>query len=138
MLFDKIVRRMAGADRNVRLETLLDYSGRLPDPPADLAASVDRDSARVDECQTPVFMFIGLDQAGLVTLEAEIPRESPTVRGYVSLLRSKIAGAAPTEVAAIPDDLLEKLGLAESLGMTRTQGLTAILGRIKRTVAGLT
>ena len=35
----------------------------------------------------------------------------------------------------MPDDLLDQLGLSETLGMTRTQGLTAILQRIKRTVA---
>jgi sulfur transfer protein SufE len=35
----------------------------------------------------------------------------------------------------VPDDLLDQLGLSETLGMTRTQGLTAILQRIKRSVA---
>ena len=32
----------------------------------------------------------------------------------------------------MPDDLLDQLGLTETLGMTRTQGLSAILARIKR------
>jgi sulfur transfer protein SufE len=38
-------------------------------------------------------------------------------------------------VARVPDDLLDQLGLSEALGMNRTQGLTAILYRIKRAVA---
>jgi sulfur transfer protein SufE len=38
-------------------------------------------------------------------------------------------------VARVPDDLLDQLGLSETLGMTRTQGLTAILQRIKHSVA---
>ena len=41
------------------------------------------------------------------------------------------SGAAPAEVARIPDDLLDQLGLSETLGMNRTQGLTAILYRIR-------
>ena len=35
------------------------------------------------------------------------------------------------DVAALPDDLLHSLGLDETLGMVRTQGLTAIVRRIK-------
>ena len=47
----------------------------------------------------------------------------------------RLDGAPPEEVARVPDDLLDQLGLSETLGMTRTQGLTAILYRIKRSVA---
>jgi sulfur transfer protein SufE len=57
------------------------------------------------------------------------------VRGFISLLARTLDGASPEEVARVPDDLLDQLGLAEALGMTRTQGLTAILHRIKRSVA---
>ena len=43
--------------------------------------------------------------------------------------------ATPEAVAQVPMDLLDRLGLSETLGMTRTQGLTAILHRIKSSVA---
>ena len=59
----------------------------------------------------------------------------PPCAGFVSLLARTLDGAPPEEVARIPDDLLDQLGLSETLGMTRTQGLTAILHRIKRSVA---
>jgi len=72
---------------------------------------------------------------GKVHIHADVPRESPTVRGFISLLARTLEGAAPEDVAKIPDDLLDQLGLSETLGMTRTQGLTAILQRIKRSVA---
>ncbi len=133
MLFDSLITRFKGADRDTRLETLLAYAARLPDPPPALQDAADRERHRVSECQTPVFLWIGT-RDGRVTFHAEVPRESPTVRGYVALLRSRIAESTPAEVAAIPDDLLERLGLAEALGMLRTQGLTAILGRVKRAV----
>jgi cysteine desulfuration protein SufE len=136
MLFDPLIARFGAADRNTRLETLLDYSRKLRDLAPELQAARDREEHRVTECQTPVFLWVGLNQDG-VTLQADVPRESPTVRGFVSLLQHRIAGATAAQVAAIPEDLLDRMGLTDALGMTRTQGLTAILGRVKRTVAAI-
>jgi cysteine desulfuration protein SufE len=135
MIFDSLVARMRGASRDLRLDTLMSYAARLPAPPPELLTAADTDAHRVSECQTPVLLWIGRDDAGRVVMHADVPRESPTVRGYVALLRGRVHGATPADVAAVPDDLLEQLGFAESLGMTRTQGLTAILGRIKRLAA---
>ncbi len=134
MLFDSLIARFRAADRNTRLETLLDYSRKFRDLPAGLPATSDREVHRVTECQTPVFLWIGAAN-GAVTIQAEVPRESPTVRGFVALLQHQLTGATPADVAEIPDDLLDRLALTETLGMTRTQGLTAILGRVKRGVA---
>ncbi len=134
MIFDSIIQRFRAVDRSVRLDTLLDYASKLPEPPADLQAAADRERHRVAECQTPVFLWIGVEQ-GRVTIHAAVPRESPTVRGYLALLHSRMTGKSPAEIAEVPADLLERLGLGEALGMLRTQGLTAILGRIKRAVA---
>lgn len=131
---DAIIPRFKAADRATRLETLLDYSRKLPPLPERLEAEKDRGNHRVHECQTPVFLWVETE-GGKVHIHADVPRESPTVRGFISLLARTLDGASPEEVALVPDDLLEQLGLAEALGMTRTQGLTAILHRIKRSVA---
>jgi cysteine desulfuration protein SufE len=131
---DTIIPRFKAADRTTRLETLLDYSRKLPPLPERLEAEKERGEHRVHECQTPVFLWVELVD-GKVHIHADVPRESPTVRGFISLLARTLEGAAPDDVARIPDDLLDQLGLSETLGMTRTQGLTAILQRIKRTVA---
>jgi len=131
---DTIIPRFKAADRATRLETLLDYSRKLPPLPGRLEAEKDRGDHRVHECQTPVFLWVETE-GGKVHIHADVPRESPTVRGFISLLARTLDGASPEEVARVPDDLLDQLGLAEALGMTRTQGLTAILHRIKRSVA---
>jgi len=135
MLFDRDIRRFQAADRNTRLEALLDHSRRLPELPARFQDARAAGENQVAECQTPVFLFAE-GEDGHVRLFADVPRESPTVRGYVSLLIRTMDGAASEEIAAVPDDLLERLRLTETLGMMRTQGLTAILGRIKRLAAG--
>lgn len=133
MRFDSLITRFSAADRNTRLETLLDYARKLPDLPERYQAQLAL-TQPVAECQTPVYLWTELVE-GKVRLFAEVPRESPTVRGYVSLLLRGLDGATPEEVAAVPADLLERLGLVETLGMMRVQGLTAILRRIKQAVA---
>jgi cysteine desulfuration protein SufE len=131
---DTVIPRFKTADRATRLEALLDYSRKLPPLPQHLEQEKERDDHRVHECQTPVFLWVEVEN-GRVHIHADVPRESPTVRGFISLLARSLDGAAVEDVARIPDDLLDQLGLSEALGMTRTQGLTAILQRIKRSVA---
>jgi cysteine desulfuration protein SufE len=132
---DTIIQRFRAADRNTRLETLLDYSRKLPALPEQHQALRDQGLNRVPECQTPVYLWAGLEDRK-VRLVADVPRESPTVRGFVALLIKALDGVDPVAVAQVPDDLLDQLQLTETLGMMRTQGLTSILGRIMRSVAG--
>jgi cysteine desulfuration protein SufE len=131
---DTLIPRFKAADRQTRLETLLDYSNRLPPLPERYEAEKQQGHNRVHECQTPVYLWVEVDQGG-VHIHADVPRESPTVRGFISLLARTLDNQTPEAVAQLPDDLLDQLGLSETLGMTRTQGLTAILNRIKRSVA---
>jgi cysteine desulfuration protein SufE len=131
---DSLITRFRSADRNTRLETLLDYSRKLPPLPPEYEALKAEGRNLVPECQTPVYLWISV-QDGRVRLFADVPRESPTVRGFVSLLIKALDGLTPAEVSQVPNDLLDQLQLTETLGMMRTQGLTSILGRIKRSAA---
>ena len=134
---ENLIPRFQAADRTTRLETLLDYSKKLPPLPERFEAEKQLGHNRVHECQTPVFLWVEVDGGG-VHIHADVPRESPTVRGFISLLARSLDGQPPEAVARIPNDLLDQLGLSETLGMTRTQGLTAILHRIKHSVATAT
>ncbi|MEO8227517.1 MAG: SufE family protein [Gemmatimonadota bacterium] len=131
---DTLIPRFRTADRNTRLETLLDYSRKLPPLPERFEVAKAAGHNRVHECQTPVFLWTEVTD-GIVHLYADVPRESPTVRGFISLLIRTLDGQPVEEVARVPNDLLDQLGLAETLGMTRTQGLSAILTRVKQAVA---
>ncbi len=133
---DRTIQRFAGSDRQTRLELLLDYAQKLPPLPERLASLRDQGINRVPECQSPVFLFLEKEDDGVV-LHADAPREAPTVRGFVSLLARAIRGATPADVASLPGDLLDRLGLTEALGMTRMQGLAAMVGRLKRMAATL-
>lgn len=130
---DQVVRRFKAADRQLRLETLLDYARKLPPLPERLQVQKDAGLARVHECQAPVFMWVEVDE-GKVRLYADAPPEAPTVRGFISLLIATLDGAEVDEVRRVPDDLLDQLGLTDAIGMTRTQGLNGVLWRVKRAV----
>jgi cysteine desulfuration protein SufE len=131
---ETLIPRFKAADRQTRLETLLDYSKKLAPLPERYEAEKRQGHNLVHECQTPVYLWVELDQ-GRVHIHADVPRESPTVRGFIALLARTLDNQTAEAVAQLPDDLLDQLGLSETLGMTRTQGLTAILDRIKRSVA---
>src|SRR3954469_14175661 len=118
---ETLIPRFKGADRQTRLETLLDYSKKLPPLPARHEGEKEPGQHRVHECQTPVYLWVEVD-CGKVHIHADVPRESPTVRGFISLLAKNLDGAAPADVARLPDDLLDQLGLSETLGMNRTPG----------------
>lgn len=123
-----------GADPEEALEMLIEFSKRMPPLSAGRAAQKMPASCRIQECQTPVYLWIDRDGDG-VRLEAAVPGASPTVRGFVALLVDGLAGASPAEIAALPDDFLPVLGLTSTLGMTRQRGFRGIISRIKRAVA---
>ncbi len=130
---EEIVRDFTEADYQETLELLLDYSESLPEVPKRLLECRDRDLQRVYECETPVFIWVEV-QNGVVSIFADVPEESPTVRGLVSILVTAFNGTSPNEIEAAPHDLLTRLGLAQKLGIRRVRGLSAVYSRIKSEV----
>ena len=130
-----------GADPETRLYLLLDYGERLRPLPEYLEAARDAGAGKVHECQTPVFLYPEVNGTGSerrVRIHADVPRDSPTVRGLVALLAEALEEASPEAVANVPDDLLHRLGLAEKLGARRQMGFAGVLAALKRTVAAAT
>ena len=118
-----------------RLQLLLEFANELPELPTHYAEHPDL-LERVEECQSPVFIFVDVDDARLVHLYATAPRESPTTRGFASILVQGLAGLTVEQVLAVPDDYPSDLGLTEAVSPLRIRGMTAMLGRIKRQIRG--
>jgi len=129
---DAIVADLKGCDRQERIDLLLDFAKSLPPLPERLLAHKDA-SHRVEECQSPVYLFVELDNSH-VSLFADAPVEAPTVRGFVSLLLEGLNGATVEEVLQVPGDLVDRCGLGEILGMLRVRGLSGVLRRLKAEV----
>src|SRR5438105_4610037 len=126
---NEIITELSQADRQDRIDLLLDFAKNLPPLPERLAAHKDA-AHRVEECQSPVYLFVELDGRE-VSLYADAPIEAPTVRGFVSLLLEGLDGATVEEILQVPGDLVERCGLGEILGMLRVRGLTGVLRRVK-------
>jgi cysteine desulfuration protein SufE len=128
---DAIIAEFADLDGREKLELLVDFAKGLPPLSADYEARKVTEDRRVHECQTPVFLWTEVENDA-ARLVAEVAPEAPTVKGFVAILAEAIAGRPPAEAASIADDVLERMGLADVLGMMRTRGLQAILARVRR------
>ena len=131
---DAIIDEFSDLDSREKLELLVDFANGLPPLPPEYQARKATEDRRVHECQTPVFLW--MEAAGSVAkLVAEVAPEAPTVKGFVAILAEAINGRPVADVAAISDDVLERMGLADVLGILRARGLRSIVARVKRAFA---
>jgi cysteine desulfuration protein SufE len=114
-----------------RLQLLLEFSNELPELPERYQDHPDL-FERVIECQSPVFIFVEVDDDGAVHLYATAPRESPTTRGFASILAQGLDGLSVDDVLAVPDDYPQSIGLTEAVSPLRIRGMSALLARTKR------
>lgn len=115
-----------------RLQLLLEFSNELPELPEHYRDHPDL-LERVEECQSPVFIFVEVSD-GRVHLYATAPRESPTTRGFASILAQGLDGLSVDEVLDVPADYPQSLGLGEAVSPLRVRGMSGMLARIKRQV----
>ena len=114
-----------------RLMLLLEFSNELPELPEKYRDHPDL-FERVVECQSPVFIFVEVDDDHSVHLYATAPAESPTTRGFASILAQGLDGLSVDDVLAVPDDYPQSIGLSQAVSPLRLRGMTAMLGRTKR------
>ncbi|MCW3813805.1 SufE family protein [Micromonospora sp. DR5-3] len=127
----EIVEEFAAAPRDVVLEMLLEYADVIPPLPA----GMDREGMeQVPECQTPFFLRAQVQPDGTVITWFDCPPEAPTTRAFAGILAEGLAGATADQVLAVPDDLYQRMGLAQAISPLRVRGGTAILARLKRQV----
>ncbi|MDF1479766.1 SufE family protein [Leifsonia sp. H3M29-4] len=122
-----------GLEVRDRLQLLLEFANELPELPERYRDHPDL-LERVEECQSPVFIFVEVDDASRVHMYATAPKEAPTTRGFASILAQGLSGLDAQELLAIPDDFPNTLGLTEAVSPLRIRGMTGMLARAKRQV----
>ena len=115
-----------------KLNLLLEFSEALPALPARYADHPNL-LERVEECQSPIYLFVEVAN-GIVNLFFTAPAESPTTRGFASILHAAMDGLSVDEALAVDDDFPSKLGLADAVSPLRMRGMRGMLARIKRQV----
>jgi cysteine desulfuration protein SufE len=122
-----------GLEVRDRLQLLLEFSNELPALPERYSDHPDL-LERVEECQSPVFIFLEVDDDDRVQMFATAPKEAPTTRGFASILTQGLSGLTVQEMLDIPDDFPNTLGLTEAVSPLRIRGMTGMLARAKRQV----
>ncbi|WP_422772469.1 SufE family protein [Plantactinospora sp. WMMC1484] len=128
----EIVAEFAAAPRDVVLEMLLEFSDAVPPLPTELTGHAGME--QVPECQTAFFLRAEVAPDRTVTTWFDCPPEAPTTRAFAGILAEGLAGASADEVLAVPDDLYQRMGLAQAISPLRVRGGNAILARLKRQV----
>jgi cysteine desulfuration protein SufE len=115
-----------------RLQLLLEFSNELPELPDRYRDHPDL-FERVEECQSPVFIFIEVEN-DTVQMHATAPPEAPTTRGFASILAQGLSGLSTQDVLGLSDDFPQTLGLAKAVSPLRLRGMTGMLARAKRQI----
>ncbi len=129
-----IADEISSVPPEMQVELLLDHARAFPPLPERFHAARAAGVGRVTECQAEVYFFPEVED-GQVRIHADIPGDAPTQRALVGILMEAYDGASPADVAAIPDDLLARLGVSRLLGVQRQQGFAGVLYRLKHGVA---
>lgn len=131
---DELVEEFADLEPRERLELLSEFAEKLPPLPERLREERALGKNRVQECQTPVYLWVEVAD-GRVRIHADVAPESPTVKGFVAVMVEAFSGLSPDEALAVPANILTRLGLIEALGMVRARGMSAVVNRIREEVA---
>jgi cysteine desulfuration protein SufE len=119
---------------NDRVQMLLEYALELPELPQRYQDHPEL-FERVEECQSPVYIFVEVDDHNAVSVFATAPEQAPTTRGFASILSSGLTGLTSQSVLDVSDDFPNMLGLAKIISPLRLRGMAGMLRRIKRQVA---
>jgi cysteine desulfuration protein SufE len=129
----EIIAAFAEVPQNLKLELLLEYSENLPALPERYKDHPEL-LERVEECQSPVYLFVELDEENIVNIFLTAPDEAPTTKGFASLLQLALDQQPADTVLNFDDSFVDSLGITDLVSPLRIRGLQGMLMRIKRQV----
>jgi len=129
----EIISAFAEVPQNLKLELLLEYSENLPDLPERYKDHPEL-LERVEECQSPVYLFVELVEQNIVHIFLTAPDEAPTTKGFASLLQLALDQQPADTVLNFDDSFVDALGITDLVSPLRIRGLQGMLMRIKRQV----
>ena len=130
---EEIVEAFKEVPDTSRLELLLEYSNALPPLPERYAEHPEL-LERVEECQSPVYLFVEVAPDRSVGVFLTAPEEAPTTKGFASILQLALGGHDVNEVLDFNEDFVSELGLTSLVSPLRIRGMHGMLYRIKRQV----
>ncbi len=83
----------------------------------------------IEGCQSRVWLDAELDSDGKVIYRAD--SDAIIVKGIISMLVGVLSGHTPDEILAADLNFIDKIGLAEHLSPTRSNGLLAMVKQMR-------
>jgi cysteine desulfuration protein SufE len=122
----EIISAFAEVPQSLKLELLLEYSENLPALPERYKDHPEL-LERVEECQSPVYLFVELDEQNIVSIFLTAPDEAPTTKGFASLLQLALDQQAADTVLNFDDSFVDALGITDLVSPLRIRGLQGML-----------
>ena len=117
-----------------RYAYLIDLGRHLPSMPSDLKTEANR----VRGCQSTVFLSSRARPGSAGVVEFLADSDSEIVRGLIALLQAIFSGQPSAQILDFDlAGLLARLGLATNLTMSRRNGLSEMVKRLRSFAAGL-
>ena len=129
----EIISAFQEVPQNLKLELLLEYSENLPALPQRYQDHPEL-LERVEECQSPVYLFVELDETNKVSIFLTAPDEAPTTKGFASLVQIALDQQPAETVLSFDETFVDALGITELVSPLRIRGLQGMLMRTKRQV----
>ena len=122
---DAIIEEFAFfGDWTERYQYLIDLGRKLPPLPDELKT----ETHKVHGCQSQVWLVADGDEHKLAFRAIS---DSAIVSGLIALLLRVYSGRSGREILATPPRFIEAIGLAQHLSPTRSNGLAAMLAKIR-------
>ena len=112
------------SDWSERYQYLIDLAKALPAFPEALKTEANL----LKGCQSQVFVHFA---PGQQRLDIQAISDSSIVSGLISLVLRVYSGRSPAEILATEPSFVDGIGLAKNLSITRKNGLSALIARIK-------
>ena len=118
------------ADRNERIQLLIDIADRFQDVPPRIARRPFSPEHLVPACESQAYVFAEERPDG--TLDFHFAVENPqgvSAKAMAAILDETLSGAPPEQVAEVPQDVVYRV-FGRELSMGKSMGLMAMVGMV--------
>ena len=130
---DSIAIEFSLLPESAKLEYLLEFSESLKPLPNRYAEHPDL-LEKVEECQSPVYLFVEIDNLKKAHIFITAPVEAPTTRAFAAILHDILDDQEIDDISVFDDEFPLKLGLTSLVSPLRIHGMMGMLRRIKRQI----
>ncbi|THG46984.1 MULTISPECIES: SufE family protein [Muribaculum] len=125
-LQDEIVDEFAEIDDWMdRYACIIDMGNQLDEMPQEFKTP----EFLIEGCQSRAWLHAELDNNGRIVYKAD--SDALIVKGIISMLLKVLSGHTPQEIMNADLYFIDKIGLAENLSPTRSNGLAALLKQMR-------